>query len=243
MFFIFCTWTLFNLSNSLANIIYTIDNGNWLDSTTWSESRIPLSTDSIFIYHYVTFSEKIQIDSSGLLQIDSIGTLCGHGCIKIQCGGYFFNYNVVMADTLLITDGGNYGSILYLDMFMVAPCIQVFWTGQSQGGYPFDCDSFEPSFIENLENDSDGRNNFDLEIEIYPNPFQATFTIDCHTPIGIFAKIIVYDILGKQIDSFLLYSGNSTNRYSTDLWVPGVYLVTILTDDKLIKTHLVQKLP
>ncbi len=80
----------------------------------------------------------------------------------------------------------------------------------------------------------------DLSVRAYPNPSSDCFNIELfgNVPAGMDTKVIVYDLQGRLIFS----EGIQNNRFSigTDNWRNGIYLMTILRNDKpLSRTRLV----
>ena len=68
-----------------------------------------------------------------------------------------------------------------------------------------------------------------IELSLYPNP--ASDIVQIKTPVGITdIKIEIYDTLGKQI----LLNLSETNTFDVSNLPPGMYLVSIITDE--IKT-------
>ncbi len=76
---------------------------------------------------------------------------------------------------------------------------------------------------------------FDIET-VYPNPFNSTTLIRYALPAPGFAKLVVFDIAGREIE--VLHEGElNTGRYTSELnaqnWSSGVYLVQLQTKSEV----------
>ena len=72
-------------------------------------------------------------------------------------------------------------------------------------------------------------NSFEEEIQVYPNPTDGNFSVDLGTSFE-FVRIVVADITGKVIQ---LNSFAEGQIFKMSLEKPsGIYLLTILADDK-----------
>lgn len=84
--------------------------------------------------------------------------------------------------------------------------------------------------IEPIEN----ADEFELQLEIFPNPAEYSFTINSDTEIET-AKLSVFDANGRLI------SGKEINKFSSyemqcSDWAPGVYLISIADQNNNSKT-------
>jgi len=176
--------------------------------------------------------------------IDSQGVLCGHSGIYSKCGGFFYNYNLVRADSLVIKDGSNFGLIVYLKYFQISPCLQNFWTGTSKGGYAFTCGLFDTVFNDSPETDTVISHPIIplFSVSVYPNPFLSYFIINTEVSnINSNVTLNIYNLLGRKIDSIIVPDAKSALTIFTSDWGAGMYFLrfengdTILQVNKIIK--------
>jgi hypothetical protein len=80
-----------------GTIISSTQCGNWTDVTTWNLSRIPISTDTILIRHFVSFDTSFVSESPGILHVEKSGTLCGMN----QYEGHFWFEGPVYLGSLI----------------------------------------------------------------------------------------------------------------------------------------------
>ena len=73
-----------------------------------------------------------------------------------------------------------------------------------------------------------------LELELYPNPATNQVTISLNAPTGM-ASIEIIDMRGAVVDrSTMPLMGNVV--LSTEKYEPGIYMVNLVTDGKLLDT-------
>jgi len=102
------------------------------------------------------------------------------------------------------------------------------------GTYYFDdlrTASFSPTDVEQENNLLPG--NFTLQ-QNFPNPFNPSTQIKFSVPEAANVKIIVTDILGREIVTLVndnLNAGNYTVNFDAEALSSGVYFYTLITDD------------
>jgi len=73
----------------------------------------------------------------------------------------------------------------------------------------------------------------------YPNPFNPTTIINYELKITNYVKIIVYDILGKEVTK-LVNQKQNPGAYQVDFsginYSSGVYFYTLFIDNKIVDT-------
>lgn len=91
--------------------------------------------------------------------------------------------------------------------------------------------TFSPTAVE--KEDSYVPNNFKLE-QNYPNPFNPSTTIKFSLPKTSNVKIIISNILGKELETLVndnLNAGNYSVNFNANGLASGVYFYTIITDN------------
>jgi len=201
-----------------SNTIVSSQNGYWNDSTTWKGNIVPTDKDSIIIKHYIIFNQNLIINSGGYLFIDSIGTLCGLYNVRVLCGSYFYNYGKVQADSVFISDGGNFGFIQFLKEYEVKPCRITTPVGAALGGVAFSC-SF-PLGIKELD-DNNG-------LSVYPNPSSTFITVEFQNERMLTYHVHFYSLVSTCVLSLM----TNKNKVSIDVsgFSKGVYFVEIEND-------------
>lgn len=72
---------------------------------------------------------------------------------------------------------------------------------------------------------------------IYPNPFGQFFSIESTSLKN--AKLEVYNLMGAQVFAGMLTDGK--NVISAENWLPGIYLVQLITDKQVYQTKVVKE--
>ncbi|MBL3656946.1 glycosyl hydrolase family 18 protein [Fulvivirga sediminis] len=81
------------------------------------------------------------------------------------------------------------------------------------------------------------------EINVYPNPIKNNGTIELSLPHDTFTSIILYNQLGKQVQTVLsenLKAGNHQVEFSTEELPSGIYFSEINTGDKIKTVKLIK---
>lgn len=85
----------------------------------------------------------------------------------------------------------------------------------------------------------------DIEISsdftVFPNPFDNTATISIHISKAMSVKVRVSNEMGQVLfsqDNDELPAGNHIYELNGDNWAPGIYVIKVLTGDKLITKKL-----
>lgn len=84
------------------------------------------------------------------------------------------------------------------------------------------------------ENEKSQPNNFILNN--YPNPFNAETKIEFFLPRTTKTKIVVYDILGNELDVLMddiMTSGYHTVHFSANHLSSGIYFYSLITENKI----------
>jgi hypothetical protein len=84
--------------------------------------------------------------------------------------------------------------------------------------------------IEPIEN----ADEFELELGIFPNPAEYSFTINSNTEIET-AKLKVFDANGRLISGIEINNFSSHEMICSD-WAPGVYLISVADQNNNSKT-------
>jgi photosystem II stability/assembly factor-like uncharacterized protein len=111
------------------------------------------------------------------------------------------------------------------------------WLTQTQGRIMHTTTGGEPltQIINNKEEISE---KFILE-QNYPNPFNLMTTIQFQVPSSKFVKLVVYDLLGKEVktlvDEFKL-AGTYEARFDGNCLQSGIYFYSLYLNDKIIQT-------
>lgn len=71
-------------------------------------------------------------------------------------------------------------------------------------------------------------------LQNYPNPFNPATQISFKLPKSSFVKLVVYDILGREVESLVsrhMEAGNHTVRFNAHRLSSGIYLYRLTTDE------------
>lgn len=142
--------------NSLA-AVFSVRDGDWSNTTTWSTGTVPLSTDSIYIRHKVFLDQDVTLTVPAHLYVDTTGILCGHYDVTIAGGVQVLNEGIIRIEYMDLS--GHYLSRDYKGLLMVVETIYMHGADasfqhlagcgvRSAGGTDFDCNdglSINPS--------------------------------------------------------------------------------------------------
>jgi hypothetical protein len=224
-----------------SQAIYTVQNGRWLDSTTWDIGRPPMAGDSIWIRHHVEALETVHILQGSFFKVDTMGVLCmPDDSLLFECGSYCFNVGVIVTKWLHAHDGQSNGCIWW--PFLWTPCD----TTTHFHFYGWNCDAI-PAVCQ----PSTPAQNAPVPIYypqfttvLYPNPTigDATLSIiPAALPTGDeYYTFSLYDMLGKLIlvQKRLVFGGNPIPLPSN--LAKGSYLWQLEPAVKIAYGHSVQ---
>ncbi|MCX6311683.1 MAG: T9SS type A sorting domain-containing protein, partial [Bacteroidetes bacterium] len=72
--------------------------------------------------------------------------------------------------------------------------------------------------------------------KIFPNPNNGTMSFNYEIPVGSKGILLLYDISGKQVDSFVLKEGLNTEQISEENLGGGIYFYRFIIDDEQINS-------
>ena len=201
---------------------YSVKDGYWNNTTTWQGGVLPDLADTVIIRHIVIFTQDLNVPSTGYIQIDSAATLCGINSIETDCGSYFYNWGTVKADTVIITDGGNYGFIHALNQYSVSPCLITTYIGAALIGGTFSC-ILPTSIIEQDVSD-------EVELNVIPNPFfdRLNFDLISETQEDNLT-IILLDYTGRIILKNIV---DKTGHLDLSSLSSGIYILKVLHNER-----------
>jgi uncharacterized repeat protein (TIGR03803 family) len=77
------------------------------------------------------------------------------------------------------------------------------------------------------------------ELMLYPNPNNGIFTLSYHSESGeeSLSKIEVYNILGKEVFTGILYSASNNNRINMSSQSAGIYLYRVMSNSGELIGH------
>jgi hypothetical protein len=113
---------VFISSTITAVTIKTIATGDWENPAIWSNNQVPVSPDSILIYHYVTLNHDLTINNPTVLFIDTLGTICGEYLLETLCGSSFVNYGHLFLNQIKTRAGLNYFYISCKNYMIISGC-------------------------------------------------------------------------------------------------------------------------
>lgn len=90
----------------------------------------------------------------------------------------------------------------------------------------------EMDFVVSVEKDPPVNKDFIL-YPLYPNPFNSTITVKYNLPVDSYIKIMLYNILGEELEVINLFRRRGINeeRISFDNLPGGIYLIAIEGED------------
>ncbi|MFH1194811.1 MAG: T9SS type A sorting domain-containing protein [bacterium] len=103
-------------------------------------------------------------------------------------------------------------------------------------------DGVQYGTLVSVESENDIFTPQSFSISNYPNPFNGSTTISCSLPNAAFARIIIYDILGNEIET--LCSDYKNAGKHTFVWTPGnissgLYFAVLKTDKKIVTNKII----
>lgn len=223
---------LASIINTHAKTVYSVSNGFWSDPHIWSDTAVPVHTDTIIINHYVIYNDTIFVDPTGLLLVDTCGYLCG-GDIHVQ--GHFTNYGWMHIGSFWVTDSSFH---LYGQLY----CVRTSKVGGPTTGHPYlygyggdmkvgipipNCElerTITPACATTGLTDLSDRANF----ELYPNPVNENLFIE-GADLLLGAQFQLIDITGRLLQTFTF--DNTVTSISVKNLLPGYYTVLLTTTD------------
>jgi hypothetical protein len=222
---------VFISSITRAVTVKTVSSGNWEDPAVWSNHQVPVSPDSIIVYHYIVINQNLTINSPTILYIDTLGTICGEYLLETLCGASFINYGHLYLGQIKTRSGLNYYYISCKNYMIISGCF-------SGGGHYYNLPPNGSTFVwppvlcKTQNTNWEGGTQIGIielennSLKIYPNPITnepLTIVTLSHT------KFRLTDILGNEI-------WNSGFENKTELrmdYLPnGVYFLELEIDGK-----------
>ena len=101
------------------------------------------------------------------------------------------------------------------------------------------CGAFAATYIVNVKDCDNAVNNVSLSsgVSIYPNPSYGTFTLSFPSASLAHAQITVTNLLGEKVKEMNSLTGAPVTVSLTA--PPGIYFITINTDDGTYNTKIV----
>ena len=93
----------FSALNSIAQVAITNCNGDWNNEQSWKDFKIPQEGDSIFIKHYIRFTDTLELEQN-FTYIEEIGEICGNYPLIQNEGSRIENYGRIGALTITVYD-------------------------------------------------------------------------------------------------------------------------------------------
>ena len=86
-------------------------------------------------------------------------------------------------------------------------------------------------------------NNKNFNVNIFPNPTEASFILDISSSINKEIVINIYDEIGKSVKSFKrkVFTGNNKLELNIDDLKPAIYFVSIKLGNELIHKQIIKK--
>ena len=108
---------IFLLSYSAnATLIFSVSDGYWQNTFTWSTNSIPASGDTVFIHHLVRSDVPLSVNNINIT-IDSIATLCCLNNLDLNNYTYVLNYGKIKASHFFIHSYAHLENNGYFDVF------------------------------------------------------------------------------------------------------------------------------
>lgn len=243
-----CFFSFVIIHQSQAVTIITIQDGNLEDSTTWNNYegvRDTFNYDTIIIKHHINYNHNI-VFAHCYIQIDTVGSLCGHDSIWFLNSSTIVIYGGLYADYVYGDDSYWYA---YGASWLVSYLLH--WGGISdfilmhcplaRVGGCFICNipvelCPNPSSIDTLQSPPDLPELPPPTIYVSPNPFLNYFTITTQIPdSNSHITLNIYDLIGRNIKTVTIANGNSQLTILTDTWVAGFYLLSFMEGDKTVQ--------
>lgn len=142
------------------------------------------------------------------------------------------------------TDGGsswgvdtrltnNVGASYYPKVSVTGSAVHVAWEDNRDGNFEIYCKCDPTGNIAGfLSNNSEIPKEFSLN-QNYPNPFNPTTKIEFSLPKNSFTKLVIYDLLGREIETLVneqLNAGTYEVNWNADKFSSGVYFYRIKTE-------------
>ena len=77
----------------------------------------------------------------------------------------------------------------------------------------------------------------DFFLSVYPNPSSGEFSIEYNSDAENIGSVQVSDIIGKEIILFNTVAGKGKKTINLAEFEAGLYLITLLSDEKIILTR------
>ncbi len=81
-------------------MVRSVKSGNWSDTATWSNKKVPHFSDSIQISHVVIADAPIYVDIHARLLVDSVGAICGDQLMEVGSMVSVANYGLIKLRSL-----------------------------------------------------------------------------------------------------------------------------------------------
>ncbi|PKL88278.1 MAG: hypothetical protein CVV23_11120 [Ignavibacteriae bacterium HGW-Ignavibacteriae-2] len=221
-------WTLKNGTSSIG-VIYKLNNDVWGTAGFSGIYKFNLSTNS-WENNYTpgSFNLPISIGANGNNLISTFGDfLTGNR-------KYYSSYNNGESWTELTTDVIGLSNSILSNYAVTANSSYFFaeyW--KSTGGViSYSIYRLPTATTTYMEDAKEFPNSFVLS-QNYPNPFNPTTTIEYALGIPGMVKIIVYDILGREINTLIdeyKVAGNYQVKFNGSSLSSGIYYYSLVTD-------------
>jgi len=211
---------LFGLTKSFGGTYYTVASGTWNSTVVWVGGQMPsmTGTDTIYIFHHLMYTSALNFPSATHIQIDTLGSLCGHERFILQTGAELDNYGELYGDSLFINGGllHNYGYILLSNMALISNGGSFVNSGSMQIGGTFLCS--EKTGVEEL-------GNADHSLGFFPQPGRNGEEIHSNLKgLGGNCSVKIFSLTGEMVEETGI---NEEGGFYVNGITPGIYFVMI----------------
>jgi len=181
------------VSNYEPHTKISVCDGAWHNPGTWNTISIPTPDDTVLVYNQVSLDSNVTMSLTGLIYVDTLGSLCGHDTVQ----GGIIQFGPVYVDWFLF-----HSLIESWSDFSVFDCLYGWGADTGSAGFqalpssfPFNC--APPNSC--LTSSEDLIINSDNVI-LYPNPTSGTFTLSYNSKFSTLnSQLHIYDVMGREV--------------------------------------------
>jgi hypothetical protein len=210
----------------------TVNNGNWNAGGVWQGGIAPPSSsaDTFLIRNNINISNNLTFNSNAVLQIDSIGGLCGHYKVTVNAGAKIIKYGTLNFDVIDIPGG-------LVNCYKPGAVIITQYGVLTNGGQlnTFGCPfNVGPWFTCQFPSDNAIETFIPLVFNLYPNPSNGIFVVETNTFVNVTVQL--YDVTGK-----MLFNKIINNKASIDVGSlnDGVYNLSVSNNNSTVNKRVV----